>query len=147
MAEAVGDPGSGAVITVEGGTEVSEELGAIGLNLGAESVEDFHRQARGVLVRLQHDGRHRTDEHGACDSAFAVLGDVAGDLAAAGGMAYVNRVREIEVVDEFSEIGGVGVEVVAVECLAGTAVATTVMGDDTVAVVGQEDHLVFEGVG
>jgi hypothetical protein len=47
-----------------------------------------------------------------------VAADVAGDLAAAGGVADVDGIFEVEVADEFGEIVGVGVEVVAVEGLA-----------------------------
>ena len=50
----------------------------------------------GLAVRLQHDGRHRADQHGLRDAARAVPADVARDFAAAGRMADVNRSCQIE---------------------------------------------------
>ncbi len=44
------------------------------------------------------------------------------------------------------EIIGVGVHVVAVPGLAGTAMAPAIKGNAAIAVAGQEEHLVFKGV-
>ncbi len=65
--------------------------------------------------------------------------DVAGHLPAAGGMADQDRVFQIERFDEFREIVGVGIHVVAVPGLAGSPVAATVMGDGTIAIGGHEE--------
>ena len=72
--------------------------------------------------------------------------DVAGDFAAAGGVADVDRVLQVERFDERREVVGVGVHVVAVPGLARAAVAAAVMGDAAVAAGGQEEHLVLQGV-
>ena len=73
--------------------------------------------------------------------------DITSYFTAACGVADVDGVGELELLDEFGEVVGVGVEVVAGPRLAGTAMAAAVVGDATVAVVGEEVHLVFEGVG
>ena len=73
--------------------------------------------------------------------------DVAGDLAAAGGVADQDGVVQVERLDQLREVVGVGVHVVAVPRLAGAAVAAAVVGDAAVAVGGQEEHLVVPGVG
>ena len=65
--------------------------------------------------------------------ACAVAADVAGDLAAAGGVADVDGVLQVELFDELGEIVGIGVQVVAVPGLAGAAVTAAVVGDATVA--------------
>ena len=72
--------------------------------------------------------------------------DIAGDFAAAGGVADVDRILEVELLDQLREIVGVGVHVVAVPRLARTAVAAAVMGDAAISVRRQEEHLVFEGI-
>ena len=72
--------------------------------------------------------------------------DIAGDFAAAGRVADVDRVLQVERFDERREIVGVGVHVVAVPGLARAAVAAAVMGDAAIAAGGQEEHLVLEGV-
>ena len=58
-------------------------------------------------------------------------------------MADQHGILEIEVLEEFVQIVGPGVHVVALPGLAGAAVAATVVGDDAVAVVGEEEHLVL----
>ena len=147
MAQAVGDFVAGAVGTVEGRAKVRKELRAVGLDVGAESIEDFHGKAGGVGGSLEHQRRDCADEDGLGDAAGAVAADVAGDLAAAGGVAHVDCVFEVEVVDELGEIVGVGVEVVAVEGLAGAPMTAAVVRDTAVALVDKEVHLVFKGVG
>ena len=69
------------------------------------------------------------------------------DLAAAGGMADVDGVVQIEVLDERGEVVGVVVHVVAVGGLGGAAVTAPVMGDDAVALLQEEQHLVVPVVG
>ena len=72
--------------------------------------------------------------------------DVAGDFAAARGVADVDRIPQVERFDERRQVVGVGVHVVAVPGLARTAMAAAVMGDAAVAAGGQKHHLVFPGV-
>ena len=67
--------------------------------------------------------------------------DVAGDFSAAGGVAHMDRVLQIKLFRERREIVGVGVHVVAVPRLGGTAVAAPVMRDDAIATLAEEQHL------
>ena len=114
---------------------------------GADLVERLDRQAAGIGRRLQHQRRHRADQHGLGHAFRAVAADVASDFAAAGGVADVDRVLQVERFDERRQVVGVGVHVVAVPGLARSAVAAAVVGDAAIAVGGQKDHLVFPGVG
>ena len=61
-------------------------------------------------------------------------------------MTDMDRVLQVERRDERREVVGIILQVVAVPGLARAAVAAAVMGDAAVALSGQEDHLVFEGV-
>ena len=70
--------------------------------------------AAGIGGRLQHEGRHRADQHRLGDAFRAVAADIASDLAAAGGVANVDRVLQIERLDQLRQVVGVGVHVVAV---------------------------------
>ena len=101
----------------------------------------------GLAARLQHQRRHRADQHRLGDALRAVAADVARDFAAAGRVADVDRVLQIERLDQRREIVGVGVHLVAVPRLARSAVAAAVVRDAAVAVRGEEHHLVFPGVG
>src|SRR6266403_2028852 len=76
----------------------------------------------------------------------ALATDIAGNFAAAGGMADMNSVSQIELLHELREVIGIGVHVVAVPGLARTAVAATVVGDDTIAMGGEIEHLVLKGI-
>jgi hypothetical protein len=72
---------------------------------------------------------------------LAVARDVVHDLAAAGGMAHVNGVLQIEMSRHRRQVVGVVIHVVAVAGLGGSAVAAAVMGDDAIAVIEEEQHL------
>jgi hypothetical protein len=76
-----------------------------------------------------------------------VPGDVPGDFAAAGGVADVDGIPQIERMDQRGEIVGVGVQVIAAPRLAGPAVATSVVRNHTISALRQEQHLVVPGVG
>src|SRR2546427_9228792 len=73
--------------------------------------------------------------------------DIAGHLTAAGGMADQHRILQIEHFDEHRQIVGVGIHVVAVPGLAGSAMAATVMSYCPIAMGGHEDQLVVPDVG
>ena len=136
VAEAFGKVGA-----VEGFREVVEELGAVGVDLGANVVEGGQGQA---VPQERGDG---TDEDSLGDAFGAVVADVAGDFAAAGGVADEDGVVEVEVVDEAGEVVGIGVHVVAQPRLRGAAVAAAIVGNAAESIVGKELHLVVPGVG
>jgi hypothetical protein len=73
----------------------------------------------------------------------AVAVEVAGHLAAAGGVTDQDHILEVEGVEELGEVVGVGVQVVAIPGLAGAAVAGAVVGDGLVA-VGRDQHGLVE---
>ena len=146
IAQALRDFRVWPVGAVEGHAQVLEKLRAVRMHAGANVVEGFHGQAAGIGGRLQHDGRHGADEHGLGDTLRAVASDVARDFAAAGGVAHVNRLAQIELLDQFRDVGGVGVHLVAFPGLAGAAVAAPVMRHAAVTAIGEEHHLIFPGV-
>src|SRR3546814_10080430 len=55
--------GAITVVAVEGDGQVLEELGAVVECALADAVKHFHRQTVGVGCRLQHQRRHRSEEH------------------------------------------------------------------------------------
>ncbi|MGY3355239.1 hypothetical protein ACVWZK_001902 [Bradyrhizobium sp. GM0.4] len=67
--------------------------------------------------------------------------DVMHDFAAAGGVADMDRVLEIEMGRHGCEIIGIMIHVVAVGDLRRTAMAATVMRDDAIAARDEEHHL------
>ena len=67
--------------------------------------------------------------------------DVTGDFPAAGGVADVDCVLQVELFGERCEVVGVGIHVVAVPRLGGTAVAAPVMRDDSIAMLAEKQHL------
>jgi hypothetical protein len=62
-------------------------------------------------------------------------------LAAAGGMADVNGVLEVEMGCHRCEIVGIMIHVVAVGDLRRAAMAPAIMGNDAIAVSDEEQHL------
>src|SRR5450631_1203260 len=73
--------------------------------------------------------------------------DVAGDLTAAGGVADVNRVLEVQRGHQRGEVVSVGVHVVAIPGLTRTAMSTPIVGDAAVSTRCQKENLVLEGIG
>src|SRR5690606_13452161 len=67
-------------------------------------------------------------------------------FTAAGGEAHEGHVAQVECGDDGGQVVGVVVHVVAVPRLAGAPVPAAVVGDDPVAVRGQEQHLGFPAV-
>src|SRR5216117_2237811 len=62
-------------------------------------------------------------------------------LAAAGGMTNVDGVLQIKMRGQGRKVVGIVIHVMAVARLGGPAVASSVMGDDAIAVVEEEQHL------
>src|SRR3546814_15470053 len=116
------------------------EWRAVGQGGGAEAVEDVDRQAAGVSLGLQHERRHGADQHRLGDALGAVAADVAGHLAAAGRMADEARVFDVQMPDQPRQVVGVGIHLLAVPGLAGTAVAAATMANGPLALGGAKHH-------
>src|SRR5580693_3673522 len=67
--------------------------------------------------------------------------DIAGDFAAARGVAHVDRIFQVKFFGEHGEIICVRVHIVGGPRLGGTAVAAPVVRDDSVAALAEEQHL------
>ena len=129
------------VISVERQGQVHEELRPVVEGAGADAVEYFDWQTARIGIRFEHQRRDRAQQHSLGDPPRAVPADIARYFPAARGMTDKDDVLQIQRFDELGEIVGVGVHVVTVPCLAGTAVAAPVMGYDAVPALAQEDHL------
>src|SRR5208283_231594 len=73
--------------------------------------------------------------------------NVTGNFSAAGGVTDMDCVSKIELFREGCEIVGIGVHLVAVPRLAGTAVPSPIMRDDSEATLAEEQHLSVPVVG
>src|SRR5258706_3671520 len=129
VTEALGDLGARPIGAVERRSQIFEELRAVGEDVGPDLVERLHRQPAGIGGRSQHQRRHRADEDGLRHSLRAVTSEVARNLAAARGVADVDRVIQVERPDQHGEIVRVGVHLVAGPGLARAALAATVVCD------------------
>src|SRR5690606_17504772 len=138
---------AGAVEAVErAGRDVEVQLRAVLDRSLAQSVEHLDRQAAGVVAGPEHQRRDRGHQHRLLHPRGAVAADVADHFAAAGGEADHGDVAQVQGVDHRGQVVGVVVHVVAVPRLARAAVAAAVVGDDAVALRGQEQHLRFPAV-
>ena len=114
---------------------------AIGRELRLKSVKYFFGKAAWIGRRLHHQRRHRADQGRLRHAALAVPSEIMRHLAAAGGMADVNGVLQIEMRRQSRQVVGIVIHVMAVARLGGSAVAAAVMGDDAIAVIEEEQHL------
>ena len=73
--------------------------------------------------------------------------DIVGRFATAGGVTDMDRVSQVEVLDHGGSIGRIVIHVVTVAHLRRAAMAAPVMGDDTIALVEEKEHLVVPVVG
>ena len=62
-------------------------------------------------------------------------------------MSDVNHVLQIELLDEFPQIIGIGIHVVPLPGLVGATMPATVMSNDAISAGGEEKHLILECVG
>src|SRR5579863_211487 len=67
--------------------------------------------------------------------------NIARHFAAAGGVPYMNRVLQIKLSGQRSQIVSVRVHIVPFPGLLGTAVAAPVMGNDSIAPLSEKHHL------
>src|SRR3984893_12008034 len=67
----------------------------------------------------------------------AVTANIAGDFAAPGGVAAMDTVLQVKLLDEFPEIVGISVHVIAVPGLTRPAMAAAIMDDAAIAVRSQ----------
>jgi hypothetical protein len=75
-----------------------------------------------------------------------VARNVARNFPATGGMTDMDRVLEVQLLNELGEIVRLGVHVVAVPWLARASVTAAIVCNAAVTVRGQEEHLVFERI-
>src|SRR5882672_7646966 len=67
--------------------------------------------------------------------------DVTCDLSATGGVTHVNCVLQVEFFSKGCKIVRVGIHLVTIPRLGGTAMASPVMSDDSIAALAEEQHL------
>ncbi|MCY1173935.1 hypothetical protein D9M73_141180 [compost metagenome] len=131
-----------AVETEKGaGGDIIVELRAVRGELRLITVEDLLGQTAGVCGGLHHQRWNRTDDRRLGGSAFAVTSEVMHDLAAAGGMADMDRVAKVQMLDHGRKIIGIMVHVMTFADLGRSPVATPVMRNDAVALAEEEQHL------
>ena len=70
-----------------------------------------------------------------------MTGEITHHLAAAGRMADVNRIPQVEMVSDGLQIVGIMVEIVAVRYLRRTSVPAPVVRDDPITFGEEEQHL------
>lgn len=137
-----------AVVAVERpGSHRVVHLRTVGRQLRLVFVEHFFGRAVRVVPSFDHQRWNRVDEHGFGRSALAVPGQVADHFTAAGRMAHVNGVLEVQLLGQRREVVGVVVHVVALGGVAGTPVPAPVVRDDPVTLLQEEQHLVVPVVG
>jgi hypothetical protein len=144
---ALGDLGPRPVGAVECCRQVLVELRAVLRHAAPQVIEDLHRQPLRIGRRFQHDRRHGGDEDHFGDPLRTMAPDVAGDFAAAGGVAHEHGVLKIERLDYGCKIVGIAVHVIPRRGLARPAMATTVVRDRAEAVLHEEKHLAVPSVG
>src|ERR1700755_2517819 len=74
--------------------QIAIELRAIGCELRLQSVEHFLGKAARIRRGLDQQRRHRTDQGCFCHPTLSMPCQIVRHLAAAGGMADVNRILE-----------------------------------------------------
>src|SRR6266480_1659606 len=127
--------------------QVAIEFRAIGRELRLQSVKHFFRKAAGIGRRLHHQRRHRADQRSLRHPAFAMPSQIMRYLAATGGMTDVHGILQIKMCGQSRKVVGIVIHVMAVARLGGPAVASSVMGDDAIAVFEEEQHLRVPVVG
>src|SRR5204862_1893095 len=95
----------------------------------------------GIGRRLHHQRRHRADQRSLRHPAFAMPSQIMRYLAATGGMTDVHGILQIKMCGQSRKVVGIVIHVMAVARLGGPAVASSVMGDNAVALLQKEHYL------
>src|SRR6266550_5675536 len=61
-------------------------------------------------------------------------------------MAYVYCILQIERLGELRQIIGIGIEIISIPWLAGSPMASSIMGDTAITALRQKEHLILECV-
>ena len=146
VAQALGDGRSRSIGAVERRGEVLEELRTVSADAGADSVEDMDGQPARIGICLEHERGHGSNQNRFGNACGAVAPDIADHLSAAGGGSDVDGILQIQGLGEGGKIVGIGIHVVAIPWLAGSAVPAAVMADGAESMRGKKDHLVFPRV-
>src|SRR5215469_1461721 len=124
------------VSSVKRGTEILPVLCAITEDRLADLVKHLDRCAGWIGSGFEHQGRHGTDQNCHGYALCAVASDVASDFTSASGMADMDRVLYVELLDQGCEIVGIRIHVVAFPGLAGSPVAAAIVRNAPVTAVG-----------
>src|SRR5262245_31826532 len=127
--------------------QIIVELAAVGGELRLEIVEHRLRQSEGICRRLQHKRRHGADVSRLRHAAFAVAREIVHPLAAACGMADMDRILQVEMRGHRREVVSIMVHVMAVAGLRRAAMPAPVMRDDAITLAQEEQHLRVPVVG
>src|SRR6266576_3466742 len=139
---------AGAIVPIEGsGRHVVIELGAVSGDLHLKTVEHFLGEPARIRRRLHHQRRYRRNDSRLGDPAFAMPRQTMHHFPAAGGMADVNGVLQVEMCGQRRQIIRIMIHVMAVSHLSGPAMASAVVGYDAIAVLEEEQHLRVPVVG
>src|ERR1039458_7496147 len=136
----------GSIGTIERRGEVLEELRTVSADAGADSIEDMDGQPARIGICLEHEWGHGSNQNRFGNACGAVAADVASQLSTAGGVSNVDRILQIQGLGEGGKIVGIGIHVVAIPWLAGSAVPAAVMADGAESMRGKKDHLIFPRV-
>ncbi|MOA05247.1 hypothetical protein D3C78_1248390 [compost metagenome] len=92
-------------------------MGAVVDQRLAKAIEHLNRQPSRVLLGLDHDRWHRTDQYRLGDAAGAMPGDVTRHFDTAGGVSDMHRVLQVEVLRERGHVGGISIHLITGVCL------------------------------
>src|SRR6202041_3065868 len=112
-------------------------------NAGADAVNYRFRSAPSYTFTLHHHRYDRIEEDHLGDARRSVARDVAGQFPTPRRMPNQYCAVKIKRFDELIQIVGPGVDIVAGSRLIGIAVTPPVMGDSTVTLVIEKQHLRF----
>jgi hypothetical protein len=115
--------------------------------LRLQVVKHFLGEAERICRRLDHQGRHRADQRCLARPALTMPAQIMRDFTTSGRMADVNRVLQVEMRGERSQVVCIMVHIVTVGGLRRTSVATPVVGDYAITTIQEEQHLCVPIVG
>jgi hypothetical protein len=128
------DPFAESLVEV---VEVPVELGEPGVPVAprgvGDAIEDLLRDALGVVVRLHEERFQRREECEPRHALVAVVLHVARELAGAHGEADEDHLAQVEGLEQYVQVGGERVVVVALGDLARIAEAAPVVSDDAIS--------------
>src|SRR4029453_3686997 len=121
--------------------QVVVELSSVGSELRLQAIEHFFGKAARIFLCLHHQRRHSANDRRLRHTLVAMTAEITHHLAAAGRMADVNRIPQVEMIGDGLQIIGIVVHVVSATGLSRATMSAPISRNDAKTFAEEKKHV------